>query len=123
VDFPEFARQFEAVPRQTTAFYQLGFLFGEDGYFAYRTYLPGNRWRSVPMPATFDANVAKLGRATNEAERTKLMQDIAKSLDEEPIAIYLYSIDDLYGVQSWVTGFKPRPDQTIRLTDMGVTRK
>ena len=32
VDFPEFARQFEAVPRQTTAFYQLGFLFGEDGY-------------------------------------------------------------------------------------------
>jgi len=123
VDFPEFARQFEAVPRQTTAFYQLGFLFGEDGYLAYRTYLPGTRWRSVPMPATFDANVAKLGKATNEAERTRLMQDIAKSLNEEPIAIYLYSIDDLYGVQSWVTGFKPRPDQTIRLTDMGVTRR
>jgi hypothetical protein len=37
--------------------------------------------------------------------------------------VYLYSIDDLYGVQGWVQGFAPRPDQTIRVTNMGVTPK
>jgi len=36
------------------------------------------------MPATFDANVAKLSTATSDADRTKIMQDIAKSLNEEP---------------------------------------
>jgi hypothetical protein len=45
------------------------------------------------------------------------------ALNREPFAVYLYSIDDLYGVQRWVQGFAPRPDQTIRLTGMGATPK
>jgi peptide/nickel transport system substrate-binding protein len=123
VDFPEFAREFEAKPRQTTALYQLGFLFGQDGYLTYLSYMPGIRFRSAPMPATFDDNLAKVGNAPDEATRIKLLQDIEKSINAEPFAVYLYTIDDLYGAQSWVTGFAPRPDQTIRLTTMGVTPK
>ena len=123
VDFPEFARQFEAKPRQTTALYQLGFLFGQDGYLTYLSYMPGIRFRSAPMPASFDDNLTKVGNAPDEATRIKLLQDIEKSINAEPFAVYLYTLDDLYGAQSWVTGFTPRPDQTIRLTNMGVTPK
>ena len=123
VDFPEFARQFEAKPRQTTALYQLGFLFGQDGYLTYLSYVPGIRFRSAPMPASFDDNLTKVGTAPDEATRIKLLQDIEKSINAEPFAVYLYTLDDLYGAQSWVTGFTPRPDQTIRLTTMGVTPK
>ena len=45
------------------------------------------------------------------------------SLNKEPFAVYLYSLDYLYGVQGWVQNFLPRPDQTIRVTNMGVTPK
>jgi len=81
------------------------------------------RFRTSIMPAAFDEAVQKAGTTTDEAQRLKLLQDAMKAINEEPFAIYLYSIDDLYGLQSWVTGFTPRPDQTLRLTNMGVTPK
>jgi len=123
VDYAEWARQFDARPRQTTAFYTVGFLFGQDGYLSLLSYLPGVRFRTSIMPAAFDEAVQKAGTTTDEAQRLKLLQDAMKAINEEPFAIYLYSIDDLYGLQSWVTGFTPRPDQTLRLTNMGVTPK
>ena len=62
-------------------------------------------------------------KATDDAARTKLVQEAMVALNKEPFAVYLYSLDDLYGVQGWVQGFLPRPDQTIRVTNMGVTPK
>lgn len=123
VDFPEWARQFDAKPRQTTALYTVGFLFAQDGYLANLSYVPGKRFRTSVMPAGFDEAMEKAGQVANEAERIKLIQEAEAATNAEPFAVYLYSIDDLYGVQDWVEGFAPRPDQTIRLTDMGVTPK
>lgn len=53
----------------------------------------------------------------------KATQDAMAASNKEPIAIYRYSIDDRYGVQGWVQGFAPSPDQTIRVTNIGVTPK
>ncbi len=123
VDFPEWARQFDASPRETTALYTVGFLFAQDGYLANLSYTPGKRFRTSVMPEGFDTAMEQAGVAADEAERLKLIQQAETAINEAPFAVYLYSIDDLYGVQDWVQGFAPRPDQTIRLTDMGVTPK
>lgn len=123
VDFPEWARQFDAKPRETTALYTVGFLFAQDGYLANLSYTPGKRFRTSVMPEGFDTAMAQAGVASDEAARIKLIQEAETAINEAPFAVYLYSIDDLYGVQDWVQGFAPRPDQTIRLTDMGVTPK
>ena len=120
VDFPEWARQFDASPRQTTAFYTVGFLFGQDGYLSLLGYVPGARFRTSIMPEGFDEAMAAAANAQGE-EREQLIEQAMQAINEEPFAIYLYSIDDLYGVQDWVEGFEPRPDQTLRLLDMGVT--
>lgn len=123
VDFPEWARQFDAKPRQTTALYTVGFLFAQDGYLAMLSYTPGKRFRTADMPAEFDAKMEQAGKTADDAERVKLVQQAEAATNADPFAVYLYSIDDLYGVQNWVQGFTPRPDQTIRLSDMGVTPK
>lgn len=123
VDFPEWARQFDARPRQTTAFYIVGFLFGQDGLLSLRSYAPEARFRTSPMPAAFDEALEKASSTQDEAERVKLLQDAMQAIHDEPFAVYLYSLDDLYGAQEWVEGFKPRPDQVVRLTGMSVTPK
>lgn len=120
VDFPQWAREFDASPRQTTALYTVGFLFSQDGYLALLSYIPGKRFRTSVMPAGFDAAMDQAGKATDEAARVRLLQDAMAAANKEPFAVYLYSIDDLYGVQGWAQGFVPRPDQTIRVTNMGV---
>lgn len=122
VDFPEWARQFDARPRETTALYTVGFLFGQDGYLALLGYTEGNRFRTSVMPEGFDAGMAGAATATNEADRIGFLQQAMRAINQEPFAIYLYALDDLYGVRKGVTGFKPRGDQTIRLLDMGVAR-
>jgi ABC-type transport system substrate-binding protein len=75
------------------------------------------------MPKAFDDAVIKAGDTTDEAQRLKLLQDAGKAISDEPFAVYLYSPVDIYGAQTWLKGFVPRSDQTIRLTDMGVTPK
>jgi|SoiMetStandDraft_2_1073263.scaffolds.fasta_scaffold84976_2 hypothetical protein len=62
-------------------------------------------------------------KATDDAACTKFVEEAMVALNREPFAVYLYSLDDLYGVQRWVQGFLPRLDQTIRVTSMGVTPK
>lgn len=118
VDFPEWARQFDARPRETTALYTVGFLFGQDGYLALLGYVPGARFRTSIMPQGFDDGMARASRATSESERVGHLQSAMAAINAEPFAIYLYALDDLYGVRAGVEGFKPRPDQTIRLLDM-----
>jgi peptide/nickel transport system substrate-binding protein len=123
VDFPQWAREFDANPRQTTALFTVGFLFSQDGYLAMLGFAPGKRFRTSVMPAGFDAAMDQAGKATDDAARVKAMEEAMAAANKEPFAVYLYSIDDLYGVQGWVQGFVPRPDQTIRVTNMGVTPK
>ena len=67
----------------------------------------------------FDAMLAA-GETIDQAERVRLMQDAEAATNEEPFAVYLYSIDDLYGVQNWVEEFEPRPDQTIRMIEWAI---
>jgi peptide/nickel transport system substrate-binding protein len=121
VDFPEWARQFDARPRETTALYTVGFLFGQDGYLALLGYTEGNRFRTSVMPQGFDTGMTGAATATNEADRIGFLQQAMQAINEEPFAIYLYALDDLYGVRQGIDGFKPRGDQTIRLLDMGVS--
>jgi len=118
VDFPEWARQFDARPRETTALYTVGFLFGQDGYLALRGYVPGSRFRTSIMPQGFDDGMAGAASATSESQRIEYLQSAMAAINVEPFAIYLYALDDLYGVRAGVEGFRPRPDQTIRLLDM-----
>ncbi len=118
VDYPEWARQFEAT--QSTALYTVGFNFGQEGLLCLNSYLPGVRFRTSEVPSAFDVAVTDAGKTLDQAERIKLMQDAMIAINEEPIAIYLYSLDDLYGVQKWVEGFKPRPDQSIRLYEWAI---
>jgi peptide/nickel transport system substrate-binding protein len=120
-DYTEWARQFDN--KQMTSLYTLGFLFGQDGYLALVSYIPGARFRTSIMPKAFDDAVIKAGDTTDEAQRLKLLQDAGKAISDEPFAVYLYSPVDIYGAQTWLKGFVPRSDQTIRLTDMGVTPK
>jgi len=122
VDFPEWARQFDARPRETTALYTVGFLFGQDGYLSLLSYVPGARFRTSIMPAAFDEAMERAAVATDEAQRIADLQAAMQAIHDEPFAVYLYLIDDLYGVRAWVEGFRPRPDQTLRLTDMAVPR-
>ena len=86
-------------------------------------FTPGKRFRTSVMPAGFDSAMDQAGKATDEAARAKAVQEAMAAANKEPFAVYLYSIDDLYGVQRWVQGFMPRPDQVIRLTTMGVVPK
>jgi len=123
VDYAEWARQFDARPRQTTAFYTVGFLFGQDGYLSVNSYGPGQRFRTSIMPQAYDDILAKIGQTTDDAQRVGLIRETMKAINEEPFAIYLYSIDDLYGMRSWVTDFKPRSDQTVRLFISAVSPK
>jgi len=120
-DYAEWARSFDA--KQMTPLYTLGFLFGTDGYLAMISYVPGARFRTIEMPKAFDDAMAKAEKASDEAERVKLVQEAMKAIHDDPFAVYLYSPVDLYAAQSWVKGFVPRADQTIRLTNMGVTLK
>lgn len=122
VDFPEWARQFDARPRETTALYTVGFLFGQDGYLSLLGYVEGARFRTSPMPQGFDDGMAGAAQATDEAERIAHLQSAMQAIHDEPFAIYLYALDDLYGVRAGIEGFRPRPDQTLRLLDMGVAR-
>ena len=88
------------------------------------SYVPGTaRFRTSVMPKAFDDALAKAGETTDEAERVKWLQEAEKAINEEPFAVYLYSPVDIYAARSWVKGFTPRADQTIRLTNMGVTPK
>lgn len=123
VDFTEWQREFDARPRETTALFTTGFLFSPDGYLVMLSYLPGKRFRTSVMPPEFDALMDKAARTENDAERIQLVQQAQAVLHDAPFAVYLYSIDDLYGVQNWMQGLKPRPDQTLRLTEMGVMPK
>lgn len=118
VDYPEWARQFDS--GQSTALYTVGFNFGQDGYLSLAAYVPGQRFRTSIMPAGFDEAILAAGTTFDLAERVKLMQDAMAAINEEPFAIYLYSLDDLYGVQSWVEDFEPRPDQTIRMIEWAI---
>lgn len=118
VDFPEWARQFDARPRETTALYTVGFLFGQDGYLSLLGYVPGARFRTSIMPEEFDSAMAAAAVATNEEDRIADLQEAMEAINAEPFAIYLYALDDLYGLRAGVEGFRPRPDQTIRLLDM-----
>ena len=72
------------------------------------------------MPEGFDEAILAAGETIDRAERVKLMQEAMVAINEEPFAIYLYSIDDLYGVQKWVEDFEPRPDQTIRMIEWAI---
>ena len=123
VDFPQWAREFDSNPRTTTAIFTVGFLFSQDGYLSMLSFAEGRRFRTSVMPKAFDAAMDQAAKATDDGARTKLVQDAMTALNREPFAVYLYSIDDLYGIQSWVQGFAPRPDQTVRLGSMGVTPK
>jgi len=123
VDFPQWAREFDANPRTTTAIFTVGFLFSQDGYLSMLSFAEGRRFRTSVMPKAFDTAMDQAGRATDDAARTKFVQEAMVALNKEPFAVYLYSLDDLYGVQGWVQNFLPRPDQTIRVTNMGVTPK
>lgn len=120
VDYAEWARQFDS--GQSTALYTVGFNFGLDGYLAISAYLPGKRFRTSIMPAAFDEAGLAAGKAMVQSERVKLMQEAMRAINEEPFAIYLYSIDDLHGVQNWVEGFVPRTDQTIRLIEWAIIK-
>jgi peptide/nickel transport system substrate-binding protein len=121
VDFPQWAREFDANPRQTTALYTVGFLFSQDGYLSMLSFAQGKRFRTSIMPRAFDAAMDQAARATDDAARTRAVQEAMAAISREPFAVYLYSIDDLYGVQRWAQGFTPRPDQTIRVANLGVT--
>lgn len=121
VEYTEWMRSFMEL--DNTALYTVGFAFGWDSYFSLTSYLPGTRFRTSVMPSTFDEKVKVAGETPDQAERLRIIQDILVDLNKEPFAVYLYSLDDLYGLQNWIKDFQPRPDQVIRLTQIGVTPK
>jgi peptide/nickel transport system substrate-binding protein len=120
VDYAEWARQFDN--KQSTALYTVGFNFGLDGYLSLSSYLPDQRFRTSIMPAAFDEAILAASKTMDLAARVKLLQDAEAAINKEPFAIYLYSLDDLYGVQNWVEGFQARSDQTIRLIDWAIIK-
>jgi peptide/nickel transport system substrate-binding protein len=121
VDFPQWAREFDGNPRTTTALFTVGFLFSQDGYLSMLSFSEGRRSRTSVMPKASDTAMDQAAKATGDAARTKFVQGAMVALNRDPFAVYLYSLDDLYGVQSWMQGFSPRPDQTIRVANMRVT--
>lgn len=120
-DYATWAAQFDKKPM--SPLYTLGFLFGQDGYLSLISYVPEARFRTVAMPKAFDDAMTRASAAIDEAARVKALQDAEKAISDDPFAVYLYSPVDIYGAQTWVKGFVPRSDQTIRLTNMGVTPK
>lgn len=120
VDFAAWAEMFDN--DKNSALYTVGFNFGQDGYLSLSSYVPGKRFRTSIMPQGFDDAVLAAGETIDQAERVSLMQDAMAAINEEPFAVYLYSIDDLYGVQKWVEEFEPRPDQTIRMIEWAIIK-
>ncbi len=95
----------------------------QDGYLSMLSFAEGRRFRTSVMPKAFDSAMDEAAQGNRRRGRGRAVQDAMTAVNREPFVVYLYSIDDIYGIQGGVQGFAPRPDQTIRLGSMGVTPK
>jgi peptide/nickel transport system substrate-binding protein len=60
----------------------------------------------------------KLAEATlDQTARTKTYQQVMKALDDDPFAIYLTTLSELYGVSDRVTGWKPSASGYLYVTE------
>jgi peptide/nickel transport system substrate-binding protein len=118
VEFPEFSRVFGA--NGMTPLFQWGVLFSQDGYLSMLPFAQGSRFRTSEMPQAFDELMVKAATTTDDAARVKILQDANKALNKEPFGLYLYTLDDLYGVKKDIGTIPVRADQTIKVAAFGV---
>ncbi|MCC6175423.1 MAG: ABC transporter substrate-binding protein [Chloroflexi bacterium] len=121
VEFPEFSRIFGA--NGMTPLFQWGVLYSQDGYLAMLPFAKGSRFRTSEMPQSFDDLMEKAAVTTDDAARLKLLQDANQALNQEPFGLYLYTLDDLYGVKKEMGAIPVRADQTIKVAAFGVAAR
>lgn len=111
----EFLRQLSAFELRNMA--TLGITTAPDTTYGHNIFLQDAPYSYYRNPA-FDEVVAQASQALDPDERRALLGEAARIACEDPVALFLFSLEDIYGVSERVTGWSPSPDNLFYFEDV-----
>ncbi|HRP45908.1 MAG TPA: ABC transporter substrate-binding protein [Trueperaceae bacterium] len=108
----EFLRQLSAFELRNVA--TLGIATAPDTTYGHNIFLQDAPYSYYRNPA-FDEVVHEASRAIDPAKRLSLLNEAAAIACEDPVALFLFSLEEVYGVSDRVSGFAPSPDNLLFL--------
>src|SRR5690606_1737293 len=111
----EFLRQLSAFELRNMA--TLGITTAPDTTYGHNIFRQAAPYSYYRNPA-FDEVVAQASQALDPDERRALLGEAARIACEDPVALFLFSLEDIYGVSERVTGWSPSPDNLFYFEDV-----
>lgn len=87
---------------------------------AYAMYHTGQKWNPYDSDPKMDELLESQRSLTDQAEREKILQQIAHYAADRALEMPLYSLNAIYGVNKRVKNFVPAPDNRLRLNEVEV---
>lgn len=103
----EFLRQLSAFELRNAA--TLGMTTAPDTTYGHNIFLQDAPYSYYRNPA-FDEVVRSAGQAIDPQARQAYLWQAAEIACQDPVALFLFSLEDIYGVSERVHGWKPSPD-------------
>lgn len=108
----EFLRQLSAFELRNIA--TLGIATAPDTTYGHNIFLQDAPYSYYRNPA-FDEVVHEASRSIDPSARLELLNRAASIGCEDPVALFLFSLEEVYGVADRVSGFSPSPDNLLFL--------
>lgn len=96
-----------------------GWTFDYDNT-AYSMYHTGEKWNPYDSDPDMDALLESQRPLTDQAERERILKEIAQYAYDRAYEMPLYNLNAIYGVSKRVKGFEPAPDSRLRLDQVEV---
>lgn len=85
------------------------------------SHLNGQPYSYTNMPA-FDDLILQARQTVDQDQRFELYQQATEMLCEDPPALYLHQLSNIYGVNKRVQGFEELPDQRMYFADVSISQ-
>ncbi|WP_306154311.1 ABC transporter substrate-binding protein [Roseovarius sp. MMSF_3281] len=87
---------------------------------AYAMYHTGQKWNPYDSDEKLDAMLEEQRPLTDQAERERLLQEIATYAADRALEMPLYNMNAIYAINTRVNGFVPAPDNRLKLNEVSV---
>lgn len=111
----EFLRQLSAFELRNIS--TLGITTAPDTTYGHNIFLQDAPYSYYRNPA-FDEVVHAANSTIDPETRRSLLWDAAEIACNDPVALFLFSLEDIYGVSERVKGWEPSPDNLFYLEDV-----
>ena len=106
----EFLRQLSAFELRNFA--TLGMSTAPDATYGFNIFLSDAPYSYYRNPE-FDEVVLQAQKAIDPAEREALLHEAAQIACDDPTVLFLFTLDEIYGVADRVSGWEPSPDNLL----------